>query len=470
MTTFLIAVGDTESLLAPLQRQHGEKVLLTLLYQLVLVIVVARVFFILFRKIGQPGVVGEIAAGLVLGPSVFGYFFPGLFQAVFNPTAEGVDTKLFQALVDVSFRSLANVGLILLLFMVGLKSNISHLKLRGKSAFMISAAGVLAPFVLGMALALPIHPLLEPHPQADGPVDKLGFALFLGAAMSITALPVLSRIMVELGILRSRLGNVTIACAAVDDVTGWIILAAITGVVRGQFELWSMLRMVGLTLLFVGGMLFVGKPLLGRWIQSAMRRTGGEITMNHMAMLLAGVFLCAIATNLIGIFALFGAFFFGLILSDQRAFCDSIYQRMNDFITVFFLPLFFTYTGLRTDIGSLHSVQMWLVCGAVLLAAIVGKIGGCTWAAWLGGVPKREAACIGVLMNTRGLMELIVINIGYRLQVIPKSVFCMLVLMALVTTVMTTPLFKRLSRGTEMESEFANAGFAQPSASSSDLM
>ncbi len=296
----------------------------------------------------------------------------------------------------------------------------------------------------------------------DGAVEeipKLGFALFLGTALSITAIPVLGRIMVELGITRTKLGAITIASAAVDDATGWILLASVAAVVNGKFELWSMVRMIGLTLLFAASMVYIARPLLSRWARWVMRRGNGEIGLNDLAVLIVFVLLCAIATNVIGIFAIFGAFFFGAVMSGERDFCEAVSRRMRDFMTVFFLPIFFTYTGLRTDVGSLHSVQLWLICGVVISAALLGKWGGCGMAAWLAGFSRREASCIGVMMNTRGLMELIVINVGYELHVIPKSMYCMLVLMSLVTNVMAMPLLLRMARGTELEPYVRRSSF-----------
>ncbi len=238
--------------------------------------------------------------------------------------------------------------------------------------------------------------------DAAGPIHPLGFALFLGTALSITAIPVLGRIMVELGITRTRLGAITIASAAVDDATGWILLASVAAVVNGKFEFWSMLRMIGLTLLFAATMIFLVRPLLVRWARSAMGRGQGEIGLSDLAVLIVCVLVCAIATNLIGIFAIFGAFFFGAVLSGEREFCAAVLRRMRDFMTVFFLPIFFTYTGLRTEIGSLGTIQLWLIFAVVLLAAVAGKWAGCGIAARLAGFTKREASCIGVMMNTRG--------------------------------------------------------------------
>jgi Kef-type K+ transport system membrane component KefB len=248
----------------------------------------------------------------------------------------------------------------------------------------------------------------------------------------------------------------------VDDATGWIMLAAVSAMVRAGFDLWLSLRMIMLTVGFASLMIFGVRPLLRRWIQFVLRRGDGELGLNSSAVLVVVILLCAIATNLIGIFAIFGAFILGAVLSDQHEFRVAVTRQLRNFVTVFFLPIFFTYTGLNTDIGTLESGTLWWFAAAVSLVAIVGKFGGCSLAAWFGGFSPREAGCIGVMMNTRALMELIVINVGFELKVIPPSVFCMLVMMALLTTVMTTPILLRLQRGTELESFVAESGFATP--------
>jgi Kef-type K+ transport system membrane component KefB len=206
-------------------------------------------------------------------------------------------------------------------------------------------------------------------------------------------------------------------------------------------------------------MVLVVRPIAHRWADGALRRGGGELAIMDLAVLLAAVLAASIVTNLIGIFAVFGAFMFGAVLSSHAEFRDAVSRRLRDFVTAFFLPIFFTYTGLRTNVGALENVQLWLLCGLVLAAAIVGKLAGCGLAAYLTGIRRREAACVGVMMNTRGLMQLVVINLGYELRVIPPSMYCILVLMALVTTVMTTPLVLRLMRGTELESHVDASGF-----------
>jgi Kef-type K+ transport system membrane component KefB len=325
----------------------------------------------------------------------------------------------------------------------------------------ISVCGVVLPFGLGLILAPLILPHLEVHAITGLPVPATGFALFLGTALSITAMPVLGRILLELGITRTRLAAITISAAAFGDATGWILLFSVAAVVRGEFTLSAVGLMAAETIAFALTMVYVVRPLVIRWARSALRRGDGEIKINDLAILLILLMAAAVATNLIGIFAIFGAFFFGAILSSDSEFRQAINRRLRDFVTVFFLPIFFAYTGLRTNIGLLDSGLMWLFFGVLLAAAMIGKFGGCALAARWSGFSWRESACIGTMMNARGLMELVVVNLGYEMKVIPGSVFCMLVLMALITTVMTTPALGRLMWGTELEAPILASGLVR---------
>lgn len=434
----------------PVLASSSEAVLLVVLVQLCIIIVAARVFAVIFRRLGQPAVVGEILAGLILGPSFFGHFFPGASAAIFDPSVAPV------------FQVLSQLGLIFLLFLIGLEFDFRHLRTSGKASLAVSIVGVALPFALGWWLAHELHPHIEPVVRGDAapaPVDLTGFALFMGTAMSITAIPILGRIMMELNITRSRIGAITITAAAVDDATGWIVLAAVSAMVRSEFRLVETLLMTAETIAFGLVMFFVARPLLKRWVRFALRRGGHVLGLNSLAILLVLMFGCAIATNLIGIFAIFGAFVLGATLSDEAEFREAVVAHFRSFITVFFLPIFFTYTGLRTDIGSLEGGTMWFFAAAVTVCAVAGKFGGCTVAAWATGTSLRESSCIGIMMNTRALMELIVINVGYELGVIPRSVFCMLVIMAVVTTIITTPLLLRFARGTSLEPLIVQSGF-----------
>ena len=427
-----------------------EEVMLTVLVQLIIIIIAARIFAAIFRWFRQPQVVGEIAAGLILGPSCFGYFFPELSHQIFNPEVSEV------------FGVFSQLGLILLLFLIGLEFDFNHLRWNGAAAFTISLSGIILPFALGAGLAPFIHPYLEPLKETGEPVAFWGFLLFMGTSMSITAIPILGRMMMELGITRTKLGAITISAAAVDDACGWIILATISSIVAAKYNPLLTLRMIGLTIGFLLLMIFVVRPLAKRAVKYALTAGRGELSMNHLAVLFICLFACAIATNLIGIFGIFGAFLFGTILSDEHEFREAVGKQFRNFVTVFFLPIFFTYTGLRTNIGTLDTPIHWLLLSGVLFAAIFGKLGGCGIAAKLCGFSNKESFIIGTMMNTRALMELIVINVGRNLGVIPDSVFCMLVLMALLTTVMTTPMILWSYRGTELEPFIKASGFLGP--------
>jgi Kef-type K+ transport system membrane component KefB len=419
-----------------------EAVLLRVIIQLVVIIGAARLFGNLFRRIGQPAVCGEIAAGLILGPTFFGRIFPGTFHQVFDPSIGSI------------FSILSQLGLILTMFLIGLEFDFDHLPDNKRMAVSVSLAGIVLPFVLGFGLGKLMH-------------DQLGlggswinFALFIATAMSITAIPVLGRIMIELNITRTRIGSLTISAAAMNDAIGWTILAFITAVVRSTFEPVRIITMIGSVIAYGLLMAFVVRPVVVRWSAWTMSRNSGELSLNSMAVILILVLTSAAITNRIGIFSLFGGFMMGAIFYDQTDLRDALHRRLNDFVTTFFLPIFFTYTGLRTDMGSMAGAQSWMFCGLVLLAAVIGKFGGCTAAARLNGVAPREASIIGVMMNARGLTELIVINVGYELGILPKPVFFMLVFMAVATTYMTTPVLRRLFRGSEVWDAYNASTFA----------
>lgn len=419
-----------------------EAVVLKVILQLVVIMAAARISGNLFRRIGQPVVCGEVAGGLILGPSLFGRFFPGAFQAVFDPSVGNI------------FSILSQVGLVLLMFLIGLEFDFGHLSDNRRTALSVSITGIVVPFGLGFGLGWWMHRALG----FSG--SWLNFALFMAAAMSITAIPILGRIMIELNLNRTRIGSLTISAAAVDDASGWIILALVTAIVRSTFHPGSMAMMIAGVVVYGLAMTLGVRPLLLMVFRAHLKKNGGDLSLNGQAVLLILVFVSAAITNLLGIFSVFGAFILGAILYDQEELRAAVNKRLQDFVTVFFLPIFFTYTGLRTDIGEMGGSALWLFCGLVLMAAIIGKFGGCTLAARWSGLPPRESAVMGVMMNTRGLMELIVINIGYDLGIIPKSVFFMLVFMAVVTTYMTTPVLRRLMRGSEVWKDYRESAFA----------
>ena len=432
---------------------HTEALLLRILVQLAVIVAAAQLGARVARWCQQPAVVGEIAAGLLLGPSLCGWLFPAAMDWIFVQKQHAIDLPAAGPVMQI----LSQLGLILLLFLVGLEFDFSHLRWHGKAALATSLTGVLLPFALGLGLA----PLIYPHLEVvnGGPVPYGGFTLFMGVSMSITAIPVLARILLELDIVRTRIGAVTMTAAAVDDVIGWILLATVSSIVRAQFDGWQIAQMTFFTLVFLAVVALLVRPLLKWFLQQCyVGEQRDELTPIGLGVVLAVLFLAAAATSQIGIFAIFGAFILGAVLSDEEPLRKSLGRELRDFLAVFFLPIFFTYTGLRTNIGSLDSLAHWMILVGVLAAAIIGKWGGCSLAAWFGGFQLREAGCIGALMNTRGLMGLVVINVGQELGVIPPSIFCVLVLVALLTTLMTTPLLLWLAPGTELEQPMFRSG------------
>ena len=416
-----------------------ENLLLAVLVQLIVIVAAARLAGAVFRRLGQPQVCGEIAAGLILGPSLLGGLFPGVFHAVFQPAASGF------------FSVMSQLGLVLLMFLIGLEFDFGHLEANRRAALSISTAGIVLPFALGFGLGRAMHGWMS----LEG--SWFNLALFMGTAMSITAIPTLGRIMIEMGINRTRIGSITIAAAAIGDAAGWIILAFVTAVVRSAFDPAALALTIAEVLAFMAFMIFAARPWLVRWIAGLPRNE--PPSLDTLAILLVLIFVSAAATNLIGIFSIFGAFLLGAVLYDQHEFGAAVKARLNGFVTVFFLPVFFTYTGLRTDMGAMTGGALWAMGGLVLAAATAGKFGGCALAARAAGNPWRESSIIGVMMNTRGLMELIVINIGFDLGIIPKSIFFMLVMMAVATTYVTAPVLRRLIKSSELEADFAKSGF-----------
>ena len=435
-----------------------EEALRPLLVQLVVIVLAARAGAAVARWLRQPSVVGEIVAGLLLGPSAFGAWFPDLFAAVFR----GGDASAGGSL-EVSLTSFSQVGLVLLLFLIGIEFDFSHVRRQGRLAAGISLAGIAAPFALGYGLALAMAPRLDAL-GAAGSIDSRSFALFLGTAMSITAIPILGRILIEMGMQHTPLGATVVAAAACDDVVGWTLLAAVSALAAGNFEASRIVGMIAATLGFAAVCVFVVRPLLLPLLERSVRdddlgHAGPRLPLGILSLVLALLFVAAWITSQIGIFAIFGGFLLGASLSGVPKVREALAAHLADFVTVFFLPIFFTFTGLRTTIGSLGTPEAAAWCVAVFAVAVLGKWGGCGLAARLGGMPAGEASCVGVFMNTRALMELIVINVGMDLGVIPPAVYCMLVLMAIGTTLMATPLAARMLRGSQYEPTLVARGF-----------
>ncbi|WP_284652682.1 cation:proton antiporter [Flavobacterium terrisoli] len=390
-----------------------------LLFQIIAIVLVARIFGWIFRKIGQPSVIGEIIAGIVLGPSLFGLYFPDMKEALFPVESLG------------NLQMLSQVGLILFMFVIGMELDLKVLKNKANDAVVISHASIVIPFALGIGLSYFIY-----HQFAPAGVEFLAFSLFMGIAMSITAFPVLARIVQERGIHKTRLGTIVITCAAADDITAWCILAVVIAIVKaGSFV--SSLYVIGLAVLYVLAMLFVVKPFLKRVGDLYAKKD--NIKKSVVAIFLLTLIVSAYITEIIGIHALFGAFMMGAIMPDISKFRNVFIEKVEDLAVILLLPLFFVFTGLRTEIGLINEPYLWKVTGCIIAVAVVGKFLGSALAARFVGQTWRDSLTIGALMNTRGLMELVVLNIGYELGVLSPKVFTMMVIMALVTTFMTGP-------------------------------
>lgn len=390
-----------------------------LLAQIVTIVFVARLFGYIFRKIGQPSVIGEILAGIALGPSLFGNYLPELSAAIFPVESLG------------NLQFLSQIGLILFMFVVGMELDLKVLQNKAKEAVIISHASIVIPFALGLVLAYFIFKQFAP----DG-VEFISFALFTGIAMSITAFPVLARIVQERSLSKTRLGSMVITCAAADDITAWCILAAVIAIVKaGSFI--SSLYIIGLALIYVLLMLKVVKPFLKRI--GELYDNAENITKPVVAIFFLTLLISSYATEVIGIHALFGAFMAGVIMPESMRFRNVFIEKVEDVSQVMLLPLFFVFTGLRTQIGLLNDAYLWEVCGYIVLVAVVGKFVGSALTARFVGQSWKDSLTIGALMNTRGLMELVVLNIGYDLGVLKPEIFAMMVIMALATTFMTGP-------------------------------
>ncbi|EIA09265.1 cation:proton antiporter [Flavobacterium frigoris] len=390
-----------------------------LLAQIVMIILVARLFGWIFKKIGQPTVIGEIIAGIVLGPSLVGLYFPGFSAALFPVESLG------------NLKFLSQIGLILFMFVIGMELDIKVLKNKASEAVVISHASIVIPFAMGIGLSYFVY-----NKFAPAGVEFLSFSLFMGIAMSITAFPVLARIVQERGIHKTKLGAIVITCAAADDITAWCLLAVVIAIVKaGNFV--GSLYVISLAILYVLAMIFIVKPFLKRI--GDLYGSKDSIGKPVMAIFFLFLILSSYATEVIGIHALFGAFMMGSIMPDVSKFRMIFIDKVEDVAVILLLPLFFVYTGLQTEIGLINDPYLWKITAAIIAVAVIGKFLGSALAAKFVGQNWKDSLTIGALMNTRGLMELIVLNIGLELKVLTPEVFAMMVIMALVTTFMTGP-------------------------------
>jgi Kef-type K+ transport system membrane component KefB len=393
--------------------------LAVLLLQIIVILACARLFGFLFKKIGQPAVIGEIVAGIILGPSIVGLLFPQ------------VNLFLFPAASLGTLNFLSQIGLILFMFIIGMELDLKIIIKQAYGAVIMSHAGIIIPFTLGMGIAYFIYTEFAP-----AGISFLSFALFMGITMSITAFPVLARILKERGLTRTNLGITALTCAAADDLTAWCVLAAVIALVKSGSSVSAFYTM-GFAVAYLAIMFTLIRPALQRledlYNNKEKKRTA------IIALLFLLLIVSSYITSVIGINALFGAFIAGVIMPSSFSFRKIVVDKIEDVSLILLLPLFFVVTGLKTQIGLLNQTHLWITFGWLLLVAVGGKFGGVTIAAKVVGQNWKDSLSIGVLMNTRGLMQLIILNIGYDLGILTPEIFAMMVLMALVTTFMTGP-------------------------------
>ena len=399
--------------------------LMHVLLSLIVIILAARALGKVFEFVQQPPVVGEVIAGIALGPSLLGRVAPRASEF------------LLPSAVAPFLSVIAQVGVILFMFLVGLELDSSRLRNRTQATVAISHASIIAPFLVGSALSIWLYPTLS---SSDVPFTT--FSLFVGVSLSVTAFPVLARILTDRGIHRTRLGTIALTCAAVDDLTAWCLLAVIVGVVNARAS--GALGTIGLSGLYLVVMFVVVRPIAARFVKK--QELVKAVPRSAVAAVFVALLVSAFVTEAIGIHAIFGAFLLGAIIPHGSRLARHLLGSLEDFVVVLLLPAFFAFTGMRTQIGLVSGVAQWGICIAIIVAASAGKFGGTFVAGKLTGLPARDAASLGILMNTRGLMELVVLNLGLDLHLISPTLFAMLVLMAVVTTLATTPVLQLLTR------------------------
>lgn len=416
------------------------------LLALAVIILTARLTGAAIALIGQPTVIGEVFGGIMLGPSLLGYVAPELYAQLL-PSNVGSFLGVYSQL-----------GVILYLFLAGLELDLSVIRKSGHAALAISHASIIVPFILGSALALLLYPVLS---SAD--VSFTVFALFVGVSLSVTAFPVLARILTDRKMSKSRMGVIALTCAAIDDVTAWCLLALVVSIAQDRAT--DAIRTFALTLAFVFFVLRVVAPIVRRQIPRIDRSE--NLTRTGLSVVFIAMLASAMTTEYIGIHGFFGAFLFGAIIPHESRLAKELNARLDDFVAVLFLPAFFAYTGMRTQIALVSGLENWLLCGLIIAVACVGKFGGTLIASRLSGLAWRDSAALGILMNTRGLVELIVLNLGLDLGILSPRLFTMLVIMALFTTFLTTPILQLLLRRNpwiERAPSRVFEGFAPPAA------
>ena len=417
---------------------QAEHLLFHTLLQLIVMIGAARYLHTVFRRLGQPGVIGEIIAGLILGPSLVGHFFPHVSYALFGDHASA------------PIGIISQIGLILLMFQIGMDFEFAHLGSRRnrRAVIAVTIASVAVPLAIGVALGYLSAPVLAPA------IDPTRYSLFLGLGLAITAMPVLGRILRQYGLTRTEIGVVAISAAAVNDVLGWLLLSAVSAYAASRFSLHDLLFQYGGLLALAAVLWFVLRPLVARLVRR-FPASAGEVNPNVMAAVVCLIFALGICTYQLGIFAVFGGFAAGVLFHRHKEFVEAWRNQVGRFVLVFFLPVFFTCTGLRTNVLGLSTATDWQWLAIILAAAVLGKIVPVYLAGRICSFDRNQSALLGTLMNTRGLMELIVLNIGLEMGVISPTLFAMMVIMALVTTMTTTPVLHALSSSTAKSAKAA---------------
>jgi Kef-type K+ transport system membrane component KefB len=396
------------------------------LLQLIVMVGAARFMHTVFRRFGQPGVIGEIVAGLLLGPSLLGHFFPGFSIGLFGQRASAPITIISQ------------IGLILLMFQIGMDFEFGHLGTprNRRAAIFVTIFSVSVPLVVGTLLGRWSAPSL-----AAG-IDPMRYSLFIGLGMAITAVPILGRILRQYNLTRTEVGVVAISAAAINDVIGWVLLSILSAFAASQLSARHLALQLGGLLLFVAALWFVFRPLVTLLLKRYPVQNG--VNLNLMAIVICIIFLLGTCTYQLGIFAIFGGFAGGVLFHRNKEFVAAWHSQVGGFVLVFFLPVFFTYTGLRTNVLGLSGASDWGWLALILATSVLAKMVPVYFVGRACGFNRNESSLLGTLMNTRALMELIVLNIGFDLGFIPPKVFTMLVIMAVVTTLMAGPLLKRL--------------------------
>ncbi|MBS1612571.1 MAG: cation:proton antiporter [Bacteroidetes bacterium] len=420
LSTLPRGAAETPGNIAAQLFENTKHPMALLLLQVTVILVVSRIFGLLTRFIKQPSVIGEIAAGIVLGPSLLGLLFPDFFAYLFP--AESLKALNF----------LSQLGLTFFMFTIGMELDLESIKSKARDAIVISHTGIIFPFFLGVLTAYFLY-----QQYATPGSTFLAFALFMGISMSITAFPVLARIIKEKGLGNTHLGKLALTSAAADDVTAWCVLAIVIAFAKAT-ALSAAFYTIILTVAFIAFMLLVVGPLLRMLGKRPILNQ--DLSKNTVAVSFCVLLVSSYIADVIGIHVLFGAFLAGVVMPPNEKFKELLTYKLEDVSSLILLPIFFAITGLRTQIGLLNEPAQWLLCLAIIGIAVLGKFGGATAAAKLVGQPWRSSFSIGALMNTRGLMELVVLNIGYDMGILSAELFAIMVLMALATTFMTSPL------------------------------